>query len=58
MVNEPHIEPAALAKLTMPTLVICGTRDMIQESHTRTIANKQPDVFNRAVEEFLETNGI
>lgn len=74
IVNEPHIDPAMLAKLTMPTLVICGTRDMIQESHTRTIAasiphaelvllpgdhfvaNKQPDAFNQAVEEFLETN--
>ena len=38
MVNEPHIDPAELKKLTMPVLVIAGTHDMIQERHTRLIA--------------------
>ena len=38
MVNEPHIDPAELKALTMPVLVIAGTRDMIRESHTRLIA--------------------
>lgn len=37
MVNEPHIEPSELAKLTMPVLVIAGTKDMIKESHTKLI---------------------
>ena len=38
MVNEPHIAPAELQKLTMPTLVIAGEKDMIRDDHTRTIA--------------------
>ena len=38
MVNDPNIRPAELAKITAPTLVICGSRDMIKESHTREIA--------------------
>ena len=39
MVNEPHIEPSELARLTMPVLVIAGTKDMIKDSHTRLIYN-------------------
>jgi len=42
MVNEPHVSPAELAGLTMPVLVIAGTRDMIREDHTRLIANSIP----------------
>ncbi len=38
MVNEPNIEPRELSKITAPTLVICGSSDMIKESHTRQIA--------------------
>ena len=38
MVNEPHIAPAELERLTMPVLVIAGSRDMIKDSHTRRIA--------------------
>lgn len=38
MVNEPDIEPYELSVLTMPALVICGTRDMIKKSHTKKIA--------------------
>ena len=37
MVNEPHIEPSELARLTMPVLVVAGTKDMIKESHTKLI---------------------
>ena len=73
MVNEPHIAPRELERITAPTLVICGTRDMIRECHTRLIAeslpnavlrilpgdhfiaNKRPEEFNRAVDEFLAT---
>jgi pimeloyl-ACP methyl ester carboxylesterase len=72
MVNEPHIDPAELARLTMPILVVAGTRDMIKDAHTRLIykslpnatlsilegdhfvANKNYEVFNAAVESFLE----
>lgn len=42
MVNEPNIEPTELTKITAPTLVICGSNDMIKESHTREIADNIP----------------
>ena len=43
MVNEPHIAPADLARLTMPVLVVAGTKDMIKESHTRLIYKSLPN---------------
>lgn len=43
MVNEPHIAPSALARLTMPVLVVAGTHDMIKESHTRLIHQSLPN---------------
>lgn len=43
MVNEPNIEPNELVKISVPTLVVCGTRDMIKESHTREIAKNIPN---------------
>ena len=43
MVNEPHIDPKELARLTMPVLVVAGTKDMIKESHTRLIYKSLPD---------------
>ncbi|MBR4468445.1 MAG: alpha/beta hydrolase [Bacteroidales bacterium] len=43
MVNEPHIEPAELSRLTMPVLVVAGTKDMIKESHTRLIYESLPN---------------
>ena len=43
MVNDPNIRPAELAKLTMPALVICGSKDLIKESHTRRIAESLPN---------------
>lgn len=75
MVNDPMIPPEELKKVSAPTLVIAGKRDMIQESHTRAIAqalpnarlvllpgghfiaNKNPEEFNRAVEDFLTGTG-
>ncbi|MBQ8086308.1 MAG: alpha/beta hydrolase [Lachnospiraceae bacterium] len=39
MVNDPNIKTDELSKITVPTLVICGTNDMIKESHTREIAD-------------------
>ena len=42
MVNEPHIDPAELSRITAPTLVIAGSRDMIREDHTRLIAASIP----------------
>ncbi len=43
MVNEPNIELDELSKITVPTLVICGSRDMIKESHTKKIAENIPN---------------
>ena len=43
MVNEPHIEPSQLAALTMPVLVVAGTKDMIKEKHTRLIYKSLPN---------------
>ena len=42
MVNEPHIDPKELERLTMPVLVIVGSRDMIKASHSRLIADSLP----------------
>lgn len=75
MVHDPMIPPEELKKVSAPTLVIAGKRDMIRESHTRAIAqalpnarlvllpgghfiaNKNPEEFNRAVEDFLTGTG-
>lgn len=43
MVGQPDIPPKQLNGLTIPTLVIAGTRDMIREKHTRLIAESLPD---------------
>ena len=43
MVNEPKIGLSELSKITAPTLVICGTKDMIKESHTKAIAKNIPN---------------
>jgi len=42
MIDEPHIDSARLAALDMPVLVVAGTDDMIEESHTRLIADSIP----------------
>lgn len=38
MVNDPNVSPQELSGITAKTLVIAGTKDMIQEDHTRLIA--------------------
>ena len=43
MVNEPNIDLNELSKITAPTLVICGSNDMIKESHTKEIAENIPN---------------
>ena len=42
MVNDPNIDPAELAAVTAPALVIVGEKDMIKESHSRLIAESLP----------------
>ena len=43
MVTQPHIKPQELGRLTIPTLVIAGEKDMIREKHTRLIADSIPN---------------
>lgn len=43
MLNEPRIDPSQLSRLTMPALVVAGTRDMIRASHSRLIARSLPN---------------
>lgn len=43
MVNEPNINPSELSLISMPTLVVCGTKDIIKESHTKKIAEHLPN---------------
>lgn len=43
MVNEPDISKNDLVKITVPTLVIAGTRDMIKRAHTEFIAKNIPN---------------
>lgn len=50
MVNDPHIEPLELARLTMPVLVVAGTKDMIKESHTRLIYKNLPNALLNIIE--------
>ena len=42
MIDEPRIDPPRLTALRMPALVIAGTNDMIEERHTRLIAENIP----------------
>lgn len=42
MVNEPNICLEQLCVITMPTLVLVGTNDMIKDAHSRTIAAALP----------------
>ena len=50
MMDEPHIDPAALAAICVPTLVVAGTQDMIASDHTRLIAQSIPGAQLRFVE--------
>lgn len=43
MVNEPHIRPEELKKLTMPVLVTAGSEDVVLAEHTRLMAKSIPD---------------
>ena len=50
MVNEPNVDPSELARLTMPVLVVAGTKDMIKESHTRLIYKSLPNAQLNIIE--------
>ncbi len=42
MTREPNLTPEDLHSITVPTLVIAGTNDMIRTSHTKDIAANLP----------------
>ena len=50
MVNEPNIDPSELARLTMPVLVVAGSKDMIKEPHTRLIYKSLPNAQLNIIE--------
>jgi len=43
MINEPHIDPASLTRLSMPALVIAGEEDIVEPEHSRLIADCLPN---------------
>lgn len=42
MLEEPNITPEQLSRITVPTAVLAGGRDMVLRSHTRLIASCVP----------------
>ena len=50
MVNDPNIPEEELKKITVPTLVMAGTKDMIRDAHTRRIAALLPDAELKIIE--------
>ena len=42
MVKEPRINPDRLGRITAPTLILAGERDMIKDKHTKLIARSLP----------------
>ena len=43
MLKEPHITKADLSKITIPTLVLAGKKDIIKKKETKRIANAIPN---------------
>jgi pimeloyl-ACP methyl ester carboxylesterase len=43
MLTQPDIEDAALNRISVPTLVLIGSRDMIKRKHTEHIASEIPN---------------
>ncbi len=43
MTGQPHIDPASLRGLEVPTLVLVGTRDLIRREHSELIARSLPN---------------
>jgi pimeloyl-ACP methyl ester carboxylesterase len=49
MTDQPGISRDALSRVTVPTLVLAGTRDIIRRAHTRMIARTLPRAQLRIV---------
>ncbi|HEY0117620.1 MAG TPA: alpha/beta hydrolase [Cellulomonas sp.] len=50
MTDDPHIDPADLARVSIPALVVVGRRDVIRPEHTRLIAGSLPHARLATVE--------
>lgn len=50
MLKEPHITPEELATIKTPTVVIAGSKDLINEKETRLIADSIPGAKLRILE--------
>ena len=45
MLKEPHIKKSDLVKITVPTLVLAGSKDIIKKSETKRIAASIPNAI-------------
>ena len=40
--TQPHLKASDLRKISLPTLILAGSQDMVKESHTRFLADNIP----------------
>lgn len=45
MLKEPHIKKSDLGKITIPTLVLAGSKDIVKKRETKRIASSIPDAI-------------
>lgn len=50
MTQDPHIEPADLARVGIPALVVAGRRDVVRPGHSALIATSLPNARLAVVE--------
>lgn len=43
MLEEPDIDPAALSKISIPTLVLAGENDLVRQKETEAVASSIPN---------------
>ncbi len=58
MMREPNITDEILEKITVPTYVTCGTRDLIKPSHSEHIASTIPNATLKVFEGKSHSNYI
>ena len=50
MTDDPHIDPADLARVDVPALVVVGRRDVVRPEHSRLIASSLADARLATIE--------
>lgn len=50
MLDEPHLSADDLAKITVPTLLLAGSKDLIRETDTRFLARSIPNAQLKIVD--------